>query len=1013
MGVIGSLALAQLRHRPWRWSLLALGVALTITIPVESAGVAKSVAAQTVRRTVSQLDLADRSLLVTQEPNSAFRKGTPAHADALVRAQLAMLTARPVRRELVYRQLTLAGSSFFLAGADRLATAVRLVNGRMPASCTPTRCEVVLVGTGDEQLLRRAVASLGVVVVGRAQRTDPLLVSGQLDTQGLPLLVGDGADAMGALSALTLFARTLAWAADLDVERVVRLGVPAYVQRGADVDSALTATVGGTTLFRPDDALQEQDHRAALSARRFGLLGGSAAVLLLGFAVVAAVGLRREHGLLVTVLRRRGATTRQIGTLTAIETVATCLTGAVLGCAAGAVVAAILARNAGLPVGATVVRALGSAALACALLTAAAGIVAAAILLLPDAQTRTVWQLLDLLALCCLGAVILAADRGSASTGDLSSGGDPLVVALPVLSAITAGLVAARLWGPLAGLTERVLPRRSVAWRIALLGSIRRPLRALATTAFLTAAVASVVFAGAYRSTLLDGSADQAAYAVPLDATLTSSPEVISPAAAVEPVALRTAVPGAEVYATVRTAGAVQSSTGVVTSLPVVGVDPAALAQVHRWSRTSGSDVSAASVAARLRTSNSRPAPSLPQGGRTVSIEAAGLSPNITLTLWMRDDGGREGAVSLTQQGDRLVGPVSALGAGPLHAVAVVVQEEADYATHHQHAIGEGNTDQPVAAGTLTFGTVQADGRNIAWDWTGWGAANGAARATNGRMALDYRLDGSEVVATPGFVPNGQLAPLPVAVDPITAKGVRDGLLQVKIAGQQMTARVIATLPRLPTVDGSFVLADRAALVGLLDRTTPGSGAPSELWVAVPASSRASLDRALTSAPYDRLTVTRRDAVQADLDADPVGRGSRVLLAIVGGLALAVAAASLVLLVMGEHRDGAGELYAWESDGVRPAVLRRMLFVRTLTVVGVGLPLGLLAGLVVARVGARLVAVDASGSTPRPPLQVTISSGWTVLVLAAGLGAGVLAVWAVAAGALRERVPARPEVDLR
>ena len=44
-------------------------------------------------------------------------------------------------------------------------------------------------------------------------------------------------------------------------------------------------------------------------------------------------------------------------------------------------------------------RALGSAALACALLTAAAGIVAAAILLLPDAQTRTAWQLLDLLAL--------------------------------------------------------------------------------------------------------------------------------------------------------------------------------------------------------------------------------------------------------------------------------------------------------------------------------------------------------------------------------------------------------------------------------------------------------------------------------------------------------------------------------------------------------------------------------------------------------------------------------------
>jgi hypothetical protein len=1012
VGVVPWLAMAQLRHRPGRWGLLALGIALTIAIPVISAGIAESVAAQTVRRTVSQLDPSDRSLLVTQEPQSVFRTGTPAQDDARVRAQLAQLTSKPVRRELVYRELTLAGSSFFLAGADDLKTAVRVVAGRLPTQCTPTRCEVVLVGPGDPQQFGRAVASLGVVVVGRAVRTDPMLVSGRLGTGGLPLLVGDGADAMGALTSLQLFSRTVGWAADLDVEQVVRLGVPAYVQRGADVDAVLSRTVGGTTLFRPDDVLQAEDQRATLSARRFGLLGGCAAVLMLGFAVVAAVGLRREHELLLATLRRRGATNRQVRTLTGLETGTTCALGAVAGVAAGAIVAAVLATQAGLAVGATAASALGRAGIVVAALTVAAAVVATLVLVWPESQSRTIWHLLDLLALCCIGAVILAADRGNASTADLAGGNDPLVVALPVLSAVTAGLIAARLWSPLGRLAERALPRRSVAGRIALLGSLRRPLRPLATTAFLTAAVASVVFAGTYRSTLLAGSADQAAYTVPLDATLQPSTEIISPATVVDSAALAARVPGAQVFGITRTGASVQTTTGTATSLEVVGLDPAAIAQMHRWSRTTGSGESAQAIANELRAAP-RIGPQLPGSARSLSLQVSGMTQNITVSLWLRDDSGREGAVALQPSTGRLQGTVPALGDGPLRAVALVVEEQPDYATHRQHALGEGNTDQPVLAGTLTFGQVQVDGAAVPWDWSGWGTADGTARTSGERFALSYRLESSTAVATPAYVPDTDLPTLPIATDPVTAIAARDGALALQVGGQQVSARVVAVLPRLPTVDGSFVLTDRAALVDLLDRSNPGSGNPTELWVSVPSGSRQALADALSTDPYDRLTVTLRSGVEADLAADPVGRGSRILLVAVGALALAVAAASLVLLVVAERRDGTGEMFAWESDGVRPATLRRMLFLRTLAVVAVGLPLGLLAGYAVASIGARLIAVDAAGSTPQPPLQTTLGSAWTVLALAAGLGAGIAAVALVAASALRERLPVRPEVDLR
>jgi hypothetical protein len=90
-----------------------------------------------------------------------------------------------------------------------------------------------------------------------------------------------------------------------------------------------------------------------------------------------------------------------------------------------------------------------------------------------------------------------------------------------------------------------------------------------------------------------------------------------------------------------------------------------------------------------------------------------------------------------------------------------------------------------------------------------------------------------------------------------------------------------------------------------------------------------------------------------------------------------------------------------------------MLFLRAVSVVAVALPCGLITGFVLAQVGAKLVAVDASGVTPVPPLSVSIGAAWTALLLIAGLGLAVALAAAVASRMLRERLPARPELDLR
>jgi hypothetical protein len=846
------------------------------------------------------------------------------------------------------------------------------------------------------------------VVVGRATRRDPLLASGTFDTGSVPLLVGNGADRLALLSALNLFDRTYGWVAALDLDRVVRMGVTQYVQRSDAISDAITAKLSGASINRPDAALLDQDRRAALSARRFGLLGGSAAVLLLGFALLAAVGLRREHGLLVAVLRRRGASRAQVGRLTVLQVLLTCVVGAVIGCGLAVAVTAALARSATLPAGRTAMTAVASAAGGTALLLLAAVAVAVIALLWPDSAARAVWQGLDLVALACLGAAVLAANRGSASTSSLAASSDPLVALLPVLAAVTGGLIAARLWSPLARLVERSVPRRSVVGRIALLGAVRRPLRFVATTGFLTAAVAAVVFAGAYRSTLLAGAADQAAYRVPLDATLASSRDELTPLTVTSGAQLASIAAGVHAYPVVRTAATVRTAGGDAASVPVVGVDPGALTAMRRWSRTTGSSISPPTLAARLGTGTAAAGPTFPARTGSVTIAAVGGQSEVQVTLTVATSDGREAAVALTNRGGLLSGTVPDLGA-PQQVVAISLREDPDYATRRQHALGEGNTDQPVLAGHLVLGQVSANGAALSWDWSRWTAASAQVSASASQLDIGYRLADTAAVLWPG----PPISSLPVAVDPQTAGSAEHGRLLIKIGEVTLATTVVGILPRLPTVNGPFLLADREAISAALDRGQPGTGGVLELWVASPSAGRAELNRTLATAPYDRLTVTSRAAVQRELASDPVGRGSRLLLTVVAGLALLVAAASLVLLVVGERRDGAGELFAWESDGLPPAALRRMIFLRALSVIAVAVPLGLVTGLVLAGVGVRLVAVDASGTTPAPPLQSSIGLAGTALVLVAALGVAALLVVTVVARSLRERLPVRPDVELR
>jgi hypothetical protein len=284
--------------------------------------------------------------------------------------------------------------------------------------------------------------------------------------------------------------------------------------------------------------------------------------------------------------------------------------------------------------------------------------------------------------------------------------------------------------------------------------------------------------------------------------------------------------------------------------------------------------------------------------------------------------------------------------------------------------------------------------------WQGWTGAGLAVAAGGGSAVLDYQLvAGRLVLVAPGGTGP---ASLPVAVDPATDADVRSGALSLVLDGVVVPTHSVTVLPRFPDTDGRFAVADLQTLGRVLDRTTPGSAEPGELWISGRTSGRTG---GLSSAAFAGLQVDRQASIERALRSDPVARAASGLLVAGALLSLGLGLLVLVLLVAAERQDGAGELYSWEADGVSPRTLRTALWWRATSVALPAVLAGVLIGSALGRLVVRLVAVTATAGFPQPPLVATIGAGWAGLAVGAGTLIGLAAAGLIAAGALREPLP--------
>lgn len=974
MAAVVSLALARLWRAPMRWLLIVAGIAVATVLPLSAAAIAADTSNQALRHGLAALPPGEQSIIVSY-PAIAIERETWNGLDAQVRSQVGTLTKGPIRAQTLYHQMNDGkGQGMFIGAADDLASAVRVTSGRLPRSCTPTRCEVVLIGDAQPDL----PPDLGFVIVGTAVRTDPLLLSGTFEpTRGLPLLLADGVVQAGLVDSLTAFQRQYGWVAPLDLDRVSD-GLPAYLAASQRAAGELQHYSNGLFLTAPDDVLHREADRAERSTRRFGLLGGAATALLVGFAVIGAIGARRDHRAVVALLRRRGATNGRLSVFTGLTAIVPVVLGTAIGLLCGFAVAGANAFHGGalIPIAATAV--------------AAAAILAGTLSWAPDHP----WRVLDGVVVAGAAVAVFALARGAVTVSGLQQRTDPLLVALPILAVVCGGLLAGRIFPLLVPAGVRAARRLPKRWelpvRLGLSGAARRPLRAVATVAFLAAATGIVVFAGGYRATLSQGAEDQAAFAVPVDATLHVGPPLRRPVDVAPLADYEALAPGTVAGPVLRSTTGIRLNAAESRAADLIGVTPELLTRIPAWNRITGGGDAAAS--ARLIT---RPAPvdgwAMPDGARTMAVTITGPTRNTNLLAWFRDTDGQSTSALLrpTPAGDRFEAQLPQLRP-PATLYAITIAETADYGQRRQHHTGEGGSDVPVLSGHLTFADPVFD----------------ATPVPQPKIEADYELSAGQNVIrvnAPAAEPE-----LPVIADPVTASAAVGGRFQLGVPNAApIPARVVQVLPRFPAGGERFLVTDVRALIEALDARVPGTGTPTELWVS--SSDPVKLGQALRQAPFDQLDLSLQAETRHQLASDPLATGASSLLWAGALTALAVAILSLVLLVIAERRDDAAELYAWESDGLTPAALRGLLFARAAAVVVVGVPCGLLLGLLLTRITTALVLVTAVGSVPRPPLALAASPGDLAIVLGTGIGVGLLAAGLVALRSFREALPTRPE----
>jgi hypothetical protein len=968
-------ALIRLRVHAQRSLVVAVGIAVGAAVLAMTAVGAVAVQDRAVQRALGALQPSDRAIQavwsgVPAQSNLSFRQ-----LDGLARAALKPVLHQPAFGVEVFRQATWGGAFVNLGAVDGLSRWIVLRSGRLPRACAPHDCELVQIGG------RSVAPNLPFLhVVGRATFRAGAPLSAYFAAAGgnrPPILLASGVlpFTRTPLPDAPLIARTYGWIVPLAPTSVHDWDLASLGTRIDAAQSRLEAKTDIFTISAPLDTIAAVRATSRVAGERLLILGGDAAVLLLGFAVLASTRMRRDHEAVRRRLTWFGARRGQILLVACAEIGGITLVASVLGWTAGGGAGALLARHLGAAGGLAIehslftARALG-VAVALALLTAL--VMLAAVRVERLAFGGVTLNAADVAALGALGAVLLALARGKTDATALAASGGTgvLLLLLPGLVLFVLAVAAARLLAPVLRVLEWAGRRGPPTLRLALLSLARSPGPVLLSVVFFVLSVGVALFAIAYRATLVRGQTEQARYAVPAPFILQEDLGKLVTVQEALPAKLAGATP------VLRDQGYITAGRG--RDFTLLALPAAELPRVDGW-RSDFSPLSPSALGRLIAPPSTTPAlrgVELPSGQTSLSLPVTVRGDRLGIAMNVLDRRGDYTLLSFGELGPgthtRTVRLPAAARGGRIVAIRLSFPQIASFVAGHR----ESGTSLSVNASSV--GTLRLDRR-----FAGWIGTNGVrGSGTTFRYVLNRASDS---IVRPHEPLEG--SPVPVIVSSAIARAAdAGGFIPLHVEDQTIEGRVVATARYFPSIDGDLVVADLPTWLVAANTGEPGTTAPSEIW----------LD-AQRAPNVPSLAVVSQRAAERDLRGDPLARGSLALLLAAAIVGLVLAAVGVLLTVVADRRDESGELFDLEGQGVTPAGLRRHVLLRALTVAAVGLAFGVAAGAVVSALVVSVVTVTAGAGMPLPSLALVLD--WPVALLA--LACVVIASTATSAAALR------------
>ena len=996
-----AVAAARLRAQPLRPALLVGGVALAFALLLSVLGGTLAARQQSLHRTLEALPRSERGFRIDRF-GLPLDPGGYAQADRRARRALAALGAGGTRRVVLFRELRVQGELVELAASDDLASIVRVRSGRLPRSCTAAGCELLQIGGGGGSA-RLDEGGLHLRRVGVAALRDPKTfgdVTASTSGSGTAplLLLAPGVKSLQGLAALRPFYRVYSWVSALGVGRLHTWDVGRVF---AD-ESRAQSRIGSDPAMRlsgPDAALGDATSRGRVAADRLVLVGGELSALLLGFALIAAIGLRRGLAAERRRLLTRGARRWQGALASTAEIGAVTLGGALLGIAVGAAITAAVASAAGLPAGPILEHTLFArrtlVALGCAWAAATLLLTLATYTREGEGSGRRV-TVLDVAALGAAATIAVALGRGALDPQSLTFGGTVLFLLLPLLVCFVVAVVLARVLGPAMRAAERLTRHSRISLRLAVLALARAPTRTVASCAFVAVALGLALFAAAYRGTLARGASEQAGFEVPLDFTVTEGSRLVRPVDAAPPSSYARL---GHAYPVLRLSATAPGRGSAVLSPTVLGVPGGALARMF-WRSDFGSRPRLATGEVRLAGID------VPAG--TVSLRTGGSHRGLDVRLAIEDERGRVRTVPLRPRNGRLA---ATLPAGRLVGLQLALTNLEQFALAHRETEAE-VTSAPT--GTIDLGPLRA-GSGVLTDWRDWRLPGASVIRAGARVRIAFTFPdtGASLSFRPPEPTDGR--PIPVVVSPDLA-GAAGGVGHSTVLDFQdvrVPARIAGVARRLPTVpsdSGPFVLAEESRLSTATNAGAPGRGTPNEIWLS--ARDEDATAEALRRAPFSSLAVASRSEVEDRLATDPLAHATELALGAAALVALTLAVLGFWVGVLSELRDERSDFYDLEAQGVAPAGLRAQLRARAAILVALGLAAGALLGLLLSRLVVSLVRISGTTAVPEPPLRFDAAWLATGLLFAAMLVLALLVAEATSLAAFRDERPARTSWSL-